>query len=32
LSLPMFPHLTETQVDNVVAVLRVALASGIVAR
>ena len=32
LSLPMFPHLTETQVDTVVAVLRVALASGIVAR
>ncbi len=32
LSLPMFPHLTETQVDNVVAVLRVALASGIIAR
>jgi len=28
----MFPHLTETQVDNVVAVLRVALASDIVAR
>ena len=32
LSLPMFPHLTETQVDTVVAVLRVALASGMVAR
>jgi len=32
LSLPMFPHLTETQVDTVVGVLRVALASGIVAR
>ena len=32
LSLPMFPHLTETQVDRVVAVLRVALASGMVAR
>jgi dTDP-4-amino-4,6-dideoxygalactose transaminase len=32
LSLPMFPHLTETQVDTVVAVLRTALASGIVAR
>jgi len=32
LSLPMFPHLTETQVDTVVAVLRVALSSSIVAR
>jgi len=32
LSLPMFPHLSETQVDRVVAVLRVALASGMVAR
>ena len=32
LSLPMFPHLNETQVDTVVAVLRGALASGLVAR
>ena len=32
LSLPMFPHLTERQVDHVVAALRAALASEVVTR